>query len=873
MPRRSFTVVAALLAFVAIAGARDASAGGSGAIYVVDTTVDNPSLDDCLTGVANDCSLRAAIIHANADNDPTTIIRFTIGTGFKTITPVSQLPAITAPVTMDGTTQICSIANPHPPCIRISGVALGGAHGLDVMSTGVNINGLAIGFFDGSGILFGAGGGGTVTRSFIGTFDGSTAAANTEGIVSLPGAGNVVVGGPSAIDRNVISGNFFDDVLLREAGATVQNNLIGTNLAGAAALSGINSRIGVELVEGEGAVIGNVISGHSDTGLAVLGQGTHIESNLIGTDMTGTSVIGNGVGVLLEGSNHILGGDQPGQGNVISGSGPTAFHDVGTGVLVRAAGGMVIEGNLIGTNVTGNVALSNDIGVQVGQDNFGTALTIVGGDAPGARNVISGNSQDGILVDDAINTVITGNYIGVGADGSTAIPNEVGVSTVKSSGVTIGGSTPGERNVITGNEAQGIRIETTDIAVVSGNYIGLDSSGATAVPNVAVGILPINSTNLLIGGTTAGERNVISGNDIGIGTSFQNGMAVRGNYIGLNAAGTTAIPNTGWGILLLPNNSDTTNDNEISGNVVSGNGIDGIAIQPAVNTAAGNNNRITNNIIGLNPSGTLAIPNGGAGVEIGVPGQGTTIGNTISENSIDTNGGLGIDIQSTDPIPNPPVLASATSGSTHVTGTLSTFGDQTIRLEFFASPSCDPSGSGEGRDFLGAEDVLTDIGGDAAIDVTLPSAPVGHVITATATDVNGSTSEFSNCVTVTGATPAATPTPTPTATPTATPTSTSTATPTPTPTASPSGLTQGDVDCNGDVSSVDALKELRHVAELSVSQNEPCPDIGAEVAAVWGDVDCNGQVTSVDALKILRHVALLSVTQNDPCPDIGDPES
>jgi hypothetical protein len=80
------------------------------------------------------------------------------------------------------------------------------------------------------------------------------------------------------------------------------------------------------------------------------------------------------------------------------------------------------------------------------------------------------------------------------------------------------------------------------------------------------------------------------------------------------------------------------------------------------------------------------------------------------------------------------------------------------------------------------------------------------------------------------------------------------------------------VDCNGEVSSVDALKELRHVAELSVSQTEPCPDIGTDTASIWGDVDCNGAVTSVDALKVLRYVAQLSVSQTEPCPDIGTPE-
>ena len=72
---------------------------------------------------------------------------------------------------------------------------------------------------------------------------------------------------------------------------------------------------------------------------------------------------------------------------------------------------------------------------------------------------------------------------------------------------------------------------------------------------------------------------------------------------------------------------------------------------------------------------------------------------------------------------------------------------------------------------------------------------------------------------------------------------------------------------------MDALKELRYVAQLSVSKTEPCPDIGADVASIWGDVYCSGGVTSVDALKILRYVAQLPVNQTEPCPDIGAPES
>ena len=86
----------------------------------------------------------------------------------------------------------------------------------------------------------------------------------------------------------------------------------------------------------------------------------------------------------------------------------------------------------------------------------------------------------------------------------------------------------------------------------------------------------------------------------------------------------------------------------------------------------------------------------------------------------------------------------------------------------------------------------------------------------------------------------------------------------------------GDNDCDGDNDSVDALKGLRHVAALSVSQDDLCPELGSTVEVadasphIWGDLDCDGDADSVDALKGLRHVAAFSVSQNEPCPDIGD---
>jgi hypothetical protein len=115
-------------------------------------------------------------------------------------------------------------------------------------------------------------------------------------------------------------------------------------------------------------------------------------------------------------------------------------------------------------------------------------------------------------------------------------------------------------------------------------------------------------------------------------------------------------------------------------------------------------------------------------------------------------------------------------------------------------------------------------------------------------------------------TPPQSPTPLPTLQPTPTPV---VETPTPAPTATQLLLIQGDVDCSGSINSTAALDVLRYLAQFSVSQVEPCPDIGA--ASVWGDVDCNGVINSVDALKVVRYAAGMTVSQTEPCSDIGTP--
>ncbi len=126
-----------------------------------------------------------------------------------------------------------------------------------------------------------------------------------------------------------------------------------------------------------------------------------------------------------------------------------------------------------------------------------------------------------------------------------------------------------------------------------------------------------------------------------------------------------------------------------------------------------------------------------------------------------------------------------------------------------------------------------------------------------------------------------TPTPAPTMTPSPAPTPTATPAPTPSPTPEPTpdGMLWGDDDCNTSVDPVDALGVLRNVARLSaVQQTEPCPDVGSGIqvgsgsAGVqdWGDIDCDANITPVDALWILKHVAHLPIPDHGACPDVGD---
>jgi hypothetical protein len=204
-------------------------------------------------------------------------------------------------------------------------------------------------------------------------------------------------------------------------------------------------------------------------------------------------------------------------GNEIRGLAINRFPLNGIAIGGSGATDNVIAGNHIGTDLGGSVDLGNGLdGVFVG---LGAHDNIVGGDEPAERNVISGNDWNGVAIhgSDTMSNTVKGNFIGVTADGLDGCANELhGVYVYGGAhGTSIGGRTAGERNVISGNGKDGVRIYGSDTAgnAVAGNYIGTDASGLAAIPNGESGIsIRNNARNNLIGGDNPERSNIISGN-------------------------------------------------------------------------------------------------------------------------------------------------------------------------------------------------------------------------------------------------------------------------------------------------------------------------------------------------------------------------
>ncbi|HEX2117793.1 MAG TPA: hypothetical protein VHF91_01300, partial [Acidimicrobiales bacterium] len=264
-----------------------------------------------------------------------------------------------------------------------------------------------------------------VVGNLIGIDHEDSPAGNETGVYMGITAGNNRIGGADPLDRNVISDN---DTGVYSDSTTVQNvilgNYIGTDSSGTTAMgngTGIElddspATIGGTTPGARNLISGNFFAGFGATGIEVFNSsGTVIQGNFIGTDATGTQRLGNSGGIVIQGgSNYLIGGTEPGAGNVISGNGvPSEGFIFENGIEVSDVTGLTVQGNIIGATASGDVALPNRVGVEL---DF-TLDVLIGGGEPGAANVISGNIEDGIQ-DRGTDTRIEGNFLGVTRNGA-----------------------------------------------------------------------------------------------------------------------------------------------------------------------------------------------------------------------------------------------------------------------------------------------------------------------------------------------------------------------------------------------------------------------------------------------------------------------
>ena len=746
-------------------------------------------------------SLRAALYYAF--DHPGTTITFNIPVtdpGYSNnvfnIQPSDAEPGLWHNTTLDASTEPTH-SNPHGPAILLNGVL---AWPLDTFPNGLRFRGtncaarsLVINNFPENGVLFDGTNaiGNTISGCYLG-IDPTGTFAVTNGICPVQisgGAALNVVGGTNAAARNIISGGVFQGIAIRDATThfnTVEGNYIGLNATGTAQLSNTWSGIQIfggahsNLIGGYTALARNIISGNGLQGVAISDPNTSgnvVAGNFIGLNPAGTNAIANGtegVDIFGNATANVVGGTAPGAGNVISGNGCQ-------GVLVQnSSDSNDIQGNLIGLNAAGTGAVSNGwagtefAGVEIGS---GAQGNLIGGLTSGARNVISGNTLQGVAIDGAGTTsnLVEGNYIGLNPAGTNAIANgTIGVVIFDGATAnTIGGTVVGAGNVISGNNAQGVLIEYSGTSgnYVAGNFIGVNPAGTAAIGNGGAGVDVFDgATGNYIGGDVPGAGNVISGNGLqGVLIQYPatSGNLVQGNLIGLNAAGNTAISNTWSGIEI--NNGPT--GNLIGGyggarNFISGNGEYGVYIDFA------SGNTVQGNTIGLNVSNSLVVPNGlitgfatmgiyeaSSNLVGGVfPGAANIIcgsayvgaqvdwyatNNTIRGNSIFGNLGGAFAMYSggNNGLLAPSLTSAVVTTNTAVSGTYNGAAGKNYLLDFYSDAP--PASSAECQTYLGSISV-TGTGSTATFNATLGARlPAGRSVTATATDPFGNTSPTS----------------------------------------------------------------------------------------------------------------------------------
>lgn len=373
--------------------------------------------------------------------------------------------------------------------------------------------------------------------------------------------------------------------------------------------------------------------------------------NAVGTPrivIDGSGLAGGGVGIRLNSSSNVI------LNLIIGGFGGSSTAGIGIRIDGPNTANNQVYGNYIG-NFPGGATLPNAYaGVQI--DNNAHDNTIGIGSSPGERNVIAGNSGDGIRLQNAANNKIYGNYIGLGLNANFStmlLPNSAnGIEIIDSSGNQVGGIQSTQRNVVSGNAGDGI-VLTGDASAnnqIAGNYIGTNEIGSTDQGNSGNGVRIASGANNNAVFGSAGASTVISGNG-GYGVLLTDantsGNQVYNAYIGISAGGSTARPNDQGGVFVRDNASNNRIGLPGQGNTIAGNTGYGVAFgRTAAGYTAIYSNTVAGNLIGLSALGTSVVSNTLGGVLIGSGANYTTIGGSIAsaQNVIAGNNGPGVSI-------------------------------------------------------------------------------------------------------------------------------------------------------------------------------------------------------------------------------------
>jgi parallel beta-helix repeat protein len=314
---------------------------------------------------------------------------------------------------------------------------------------------------------------------------------------------------------------------------------------------------GLKVAGGNSTIKGFVINRFGARGILLHARGGNkVADNYIGTDRAGSTALANkGHGIMLWSSGNCV------DHNLVSGN-----AHAGVFAYTGAASHNTISGNFVGTDAAGAKSIPNYIGVQLN----GGASNTIGGATAAARNVISGNKRDGVLIvtTGAQHNTVLGNYIGTNAAGNARLGNGWYGVEISQPNNLVGGTTPAARNVISANGISGVvmYLATGVNNRVQGNYVGTDNTGTKDLGNTTAGIEITNGAkNNTVGGDTKAAANLIAGNDA-FGVGIYNHSAnntVRYNRIGIASSGA-ALPNAKHGVLIATSTANLICDNTVA---------------------------------------------------------------------------------------------------------------------------------------------------------------------------------------------------------------------------------------------------------------------------------------------------------------------